>query len=78
MYTDTTNSRFRAQLLRCELEGVRVDLAAKGRRAEEEAQKAATKAREREHGLQARMGARLRTAEAEIAATAKSIADFKR
>ncbi|CAM9406994.1 unnamed protein product, partial [Laminaria digitata] len=66
------------QLLRCELEGARVDLAAKGRRAEEEAQKAEKRAKEREHGLQARMAARLRAAEAEIAATAKSIADFKR
>lgn len=72
------NRAFAMQLLRCELEGARVDLAAKARRAEEKAQQEAKKAREREQGLQARMAARLRAAEAEIAATAKSIAEFKR
>ncbi|CAM9593385.1 unnamed protein product [Ectocarpus sp. 4 AP-2014] len=65
-------------LLRCELDGARADLVSERRLAEEEAQREAARAKERERVLQARMGARLRAAEAEAAATAKRMADFKR
>ncbi|CAM9879942.1 unnamed protein product, partial [Scytosiphon promiscuus] len=66
------------QLLRCELEGARADLVSKGRRIAEEAQREVDRFRERERTLQAKMGARLRAAEAEAAATEKRMAVFKR
>lgn len=40
--------------------------------------KEADRAKERERALQAKMGARLRAAEAEAAAAEKRMADFKR
>lgn len=66
------------QLLRCELEGARADLVSKGRHADEEAQREMGRAKERERTLQAKMGARLRAAEAEAAAAEKRMAEFKR
>ncbi|CBJ25623.1 hypothetical protein Esi_0003_0342 [Ectocarpus siliculosus] len=65
-------------LLRCELDGARSDLVSERRRAEKESRREAARAKERERVLQTRMGARLRAAEAEAAATAKRMADFKR
>lgn len=69
---------FVPQLLRCELDGAREDLVSVGHRAEERARKEADRAKERERALQAKMGARLRAAEAEAAAAEKRMADFKR
>eukprot|EP00903_Cladosiphon_okamuranus_P009394 g8958.t1 len=66
------------QLLRCELEGARADLVSKGRHAEEEVQREVNRARERERALQAKMGARLRAAEAEAVAAEKRIVEIKR
>lgn len=66
------------QLLRCELEGARADLLSKGRQADEEAQREMGRAKERERTLQAKMGARLRAAEAEAAAAEKRMAELKR
>lgn len=71
-------SCIRLQLLRCELEGARADLLSNARRAEEEAQREKDRAQERERILQAKMGARLRAAEAEAAATEKRMAEFKK
>lgn len=67
-----------AQLLRCELEGARADLVSKGRQADEEVRREVGRAKDRERTLQAKMGARLRAAEAEAAAAEKRMADFKR
>lgn len=50
----------------------------KGRRAEEEVQREADRAKQRERTLQAKMGARLRAAEAEAAAAEKRMGEFKR
>eukprot|EP00752_Nemacystus_decipiens_P010589 g9430.t1 len=66
------------QLLRCELEGARADLVSKGRQAREDVQRELGRAKERERTLQAKMGARLRAAEAEAAAAEKRMAEFKR
>lgn len=50
----------------------------KGRRAEEEARREVGRAKERERTLQAKMGARVRAAEAEAAAVEKRMGEFKR
>ncbi|CAM9672089.1 unnamed protein product, partial [Hapterophycus canaliculatus] len=73
-----TELELKEQLLRCELEGARADLVSKDRRAAEEAQRDVDRFRERERTLQAKMGARLRAAEAEAAAIEKRMAVFKR
>lgn len=67
-----------SQLLRYELEAARADLATEGRRATDEAAEEAERARNRERALQAKMGARLRAAQAEAAATEKRMAEHKR
>lgn len=66
------------QLLRCELEGARADLVSKGRQVEETVRREVDRTRKRERMLQAKMGAKLRAAEAETAAVEKRMAEFKR
>lgn len=73
-----TNATIVSQLLRCELEAARADLATEGRRAADETTEEAEKARDRERALQAKMGARLRAAQAEVAATERRMAEHKR
>lgn len=51
---------------------------AKGRQAKKESREKAERAKEREQALQTRMGARIRAAEAEAAATENRLADFMR
>ncbi|CAM9219169.1 unnamed protein product, partial [Sphacelaria rigidula] len=66
------------QLLRCEVEGLRADLVHNEKCATAAVTTTMEQARDREQALQARMGVRLRTAEAEIAGLKRAMAEQKR
>lgn len=69
---------FCRQLLRCEVEGLRADLVHNEKCATAAVTTTMEQARDREQALQARMGVRLRTAEAEIAGLKRAMAEQKR